>query len=176
MEKVQGYVLYRIFYRDSIVYLGRTKQPLQNRIRGHLVSAPMHRTIDIEQVSKIEFARFQSEADMNLYEIYFINLWKPFLNVDDKCRDDLTVRLPDVEWTEYKIIGTPIWEKWRNLLRDNDAALSSRRSKKSRLTEQLSIWRFAHRQGGISDETYEQLRSDIEKELDALEREAPNWI
>ena len=69
---IQGFVLYRIFYGEHIVYVGRTKQPLQNRIRGHLFGKPMHRKIDIEQVSRIEYAEFKTEADMNLYEIYFI--------------------------------------------------------------------------------------------------------
>lgn len=31
---VQGFVLYRIYYGDTLVYIGRTKQPLQNRLRG----------------------------------------------------------------------------------------------------------------------------------------------
>ena len=78
-DNFAGFTLYRIYYGDSIVYLGRTMQPLQNRIRGHLFKKPMHREICIEQVSKIEYATFKSQADMNLYEIYFINLWHPGL-------------------------------------------------------------------------------------------------
>lgn len=176
MEKVQGFILYRIYYGDSVIYLGRTKQPLQNRIRGHLVAAPMHRSIDIENVSKIEYAQFQTEADMNLYEIYFINLWKPFLNVDDKCQDDLTVRLPEVEWKDYPIVGSKIWEKWRELIEEKDDAQAYRRSKRSRLQEQLSVFRFAHRRGDITDETYEELRTHIEEEMKELEEQDPAWF
>ena len=54
----------------------------------------------ISNVSKIEYAEFLSEADMNLYEIYYINLLKPPLNCDDKAKDELTVSLPDVDWNE----------------------------------------------------------------------------
>ena len=45
MTNPQGYILYRIYYGDDLVYLGRTKQPLQSRIRGHLFKKPMHRLI-----------------------------------------------------------------------------------------------------------------------------------
>lgn len=52
--RVQGFLIYRIWYGNCLVYVGRTKQPLQSRIRGHLFSKPMHRTVNIEQVTKSE--------------------------------------------------------------------------------------------------------------------------
>ena len=97
-KKEQRFLLYRIFYGKELVYIGRTKQPLQNRLRGHFFQKPMHRTIDIEMVSRVQYAEFPTEADMNLYEIYFILTRHPPLNVDDKTRDYPTVTLPDVEW------------------------------------------------------------------------------
>ena len=41
MSKIQGFILYRIWYGDVLVYLGRTKQPLQSRIHGHLFKTPL---------------------------------------------------------------------------------------------------------------------------------------
>lgn len=116
MSSPKGYILYRIWYGNYLAYLGRTKQPLQARIRGHMFAKPMHRAIDIHNVTKIEYTVLATEADMNLYEIYFINLWKPPLNVDDKARDDLTITLPALEWKEF--IPSK-WEDWkRELSRD----------------------------------------------------------
>ena len=66
------HTVYRIYYGDQIVYVGRTNQPLQDRIRGHLFAKPMHRTLNIDLVSKVEYAEFNTEADMNLYEIYYV--------------------------------------------------------------------------------------------------------
>ena len=114
-----GFTLYRIYYGDNLVYLGRTKQPLQNRIRGHLFKKPMHRELHIEQISKIEYSTFQTEADMYLYEIYFINLWHPPLNRDDKATDNLTVMLPPVEW---KLFETKLWDKWKREIEESNAA------------------------------------------------------
>ena len=117
MASPKGFILYRIYYGNCLAYLGRTKQPLQARIRGHMFAKPMHRAIDIHNVTKIEYTMLQTEADMNLYEIYFINLWKPPLNVDDKARDNLTIELPELSWQQFIPSN---WDEWKNELRTDD--------------------------------------------------------
>lgn len=117
MPSPKGFILYRIWYGDFIAYLGRTKQPLQARIRGHMFAAPMHRAIDIHNVTKIEYTMLPTEADMNLYEIYLINLWKPPLNIDDKAKDSLTIRLPALEWQGFHPAN---YEDWKRRLKSED--------------------------------------------------------
>ncbi len=117
MASPKGFLLYRIWYGECLAYLGRTKQPLQARIRGHMFAKPMHRAIDIHNVTKIEYTEFATEADMNLYEIYYINLWKPPLNVDDKARDELTISLTEKEWF---IFVPSKWDEWKAQLSSED--------------------------------------------------------
>lgn len=107
---IKGEILYRIWYGEKIVYLGRTRQNLQQRIRGHFFAKPRHRKIDIFAVSKIDYAEFTTQADMFLYEIYYINKFKPPLNVDDVAGDKLTVCLPEVEWKTYECV---LIDKWK---------------------------------------------------------------
>ena len=151
MSKIQGFILYRIWYGDVLVYLGRTKQPLQSRIHGHLFKKPMQRSISINLVTKIEYAEFQTEADMNLYEIYFINLWKPPLNIDDKCKDELTVHLPDVEW---QIFTTPLWDKWKREIAAVDKEYQMRRQEKAAKLEMYRIMRRKWHSREITEEEY----------------------
>ena len=151
MSKIHGFMLYRIWYGNALVYLGRTKQPLQSRIHGHLFKKPMHRSISINLVTKIEYSEFQTEADMNLYEIYFINLWKPPLNIDDKCKDELTVHLPDVEW---KIFTTPLWDKWKREIAAVDKEYQMRRQEKAAKLEMDRIMRRTWHSGEITEEEY----------------------
>ena len=73
--------------------------------------------IDIHNVTKIEYTMLQTEADMNLYEIYFINLWHPPFNVDDNAKDDLTIMLPDLQWQEFV---PKRWEEWKRQLKQED--------------------------------------------------------
>lgn len=159
---LNDFTLYRIYYGDSIVYLGRTSQPLTNRIRGHLFKKPMHRELNIEQISKIEYATFQSKADMYLYEIYFINLWKPALNRDDKATDCLTVSLPDVEW---KLFQTSLWEKWEKEIARRDAIEEGKRKAKLSAFEKDRVMRQKRRSGEITEEEYWQFWEENIKNL-----------
>lgn len=108
------YILYRIYYSDNIIYLGRTKQKINDRLRGHFFSKPMHKTISIHNVNKIEIAECKTESDMTVYEVYYINKLKPVLNRDDKAYDELTIELPELNWIEH---NCHLLEKWKDQIR-----------------------------------------------------------
>lgn len=117
MPKGKEYILYKIYAEDCLLYLGRTSQPLQARLHGHFFKKPMLREINIEIVTRIEYAVFPTQADMFLMEIYYINKLKPPLNKDDKARDELTITLPEVQFQEYIC---PLMDKWREEIRVMD--------------------------------------------------------
>ena len=158
-QNFAGFILYRIYYGEDIVYLGRTMQPLQARIRGHLFKKPTLREICIDQVSKIEFATFKSQADMYLYEIYYINLWKPELNKDDKASDALTIALPEVEW---KLFTTPLWDKWKKEIDDIDAYYQEQRRAEAEAAEKKREMRRKRHNGEITDEEYYAFLEEID--------------
>lgn len=158
-------LLYRIFYDDEIVYIGRTNQPLQDRIRGHLFAKPMHRKIEIEKVTKIEYAEFASEADRNLYEIYFILLYKPLLNVDDKCRDPLTIELPPIVWKPFV---TRLWNKWVVQITENVSEFERALHRFRQLPQDRRVARNQYRMGKITEEQLETILCALEKEGEAL--------
>mgnify|MGYP002537246776 CR=1 FL=1 len=166
--KEQKYIVYRIYYGDCLVYVGRTKQPLQNRIRGHLFSKPMHRTISIEQVTKIEYAELGSEADMNLYEIYYILKMHPPLNVDDKAHDCLSVGLPELRW---KTFATPLWEKWRAEIADHDSFVDRLRKRYIEIPQEISVLRGLRRTGQVTEFEYEERIASLHKEKAKVEKE-----
>ena len=136
MASPKGFILYRIWYGNRLAYLGRTKQPLQARIHGHMFAAPMHKVIDIHNVTRIDYTTLKTAADMYLYEIYFINLWKPPLNVDDKTKDDLTITLPALEWTEFVPVN---WERWKEELKVQDMIKWNRNRNRKIMQETLEV-------------------------------------
>ena len=110
---MNNYILYKIYYRDELAYIGRTTQDLKNRLRMHFFHTnKIVKQLDILQVTKIEYTILNTQADMYLYEIYLINLYHPFCNVDDNAKDDLSdfIVLPKLEFYEYK---DPIIDKWK---------------------------------------------------------------
>lgn len=167
--KVKGFVLYKIYYPDYVVYLGRTKQPLKDRIRGHVFSKPMHRKIDINQVSRIEYAEFKTEADMNLYEVYYINKLKPPLNVDDKTRDELTITIPEVEFKTYEC---NLWDKWKSELNANASEQAVKVDRFYSMGEQRTLLRDKLKMGEVTRKEYEiQLESLIKEQ-----KELEEWL
>jgi len=125
----------------------------------------MHRKIDIDRVSKIEYAEFSTEADMNLYEVYFINTVKPPLNIDDKCRDNLTVTLPDVEWKTFK---TDLWEKWKNELSNKKSQAEIDWKRFNQIPEDIRIIRNAYKMGSLTQEECYQERESLNQEREML--------
>lgn len=154
MKSLTGFILYKIYYGDYVVYLGRTKQPLQSRLRGHFFAKPMHKSIDIEGVTRIEYAECKTLADMYLYEIYYINLLHPPLNCDDKAKDELTVTLPGLEWKPYVC---PLVDKWKFELSERGVSQKAARQKEIERMNLRSQLRLRHKLGELSDEEYENL-------------------
>lgn len=170
--KKKNFILYRIYYGDVLVYLGRTKQPLQTRIHEHLFKKPMARSLFIDQISKIEYTEFHTESDMNVYEVYFINLWKPPLNIDDKAKDSLTIQLPDVIWKEFK---TPLWNKWKTEIYNRDIAYTMKREEKAALMEARSILRTRLRNGEISEEEFERAEDAWSEKFEDINKTSNIW-
>lgn len=105
---------------------------LQDRLRGHFFKIPHMREIDINQVTKIEYAEFETNADMNVYEIYLINKFKPLLNKDDKTKDHLTIELPEVEFKQY---FCPLLDKWKHQIRLKDIEYKNKKEENTRMAE-----------------------------------------
>lgn len=106
-----NYILYKIYYGDELVYIGRTKQDLQQRLRHHFFGGnAMTKKLDILQTTRIEYCLCKTEADMNLLEIYLICKYKPRINRDDKPKDDLTIHLQEPNFYPY---WTPLIDKWK---------------------------------------------------------------
>lgn len=150
-DNFEAYTLYRIFYGNDIVYVGRTMQPLQSRLHAHFFKKRLVRAIDIDKVSLVEYSTYKTKADMYLYEIYFINLYKPMLNCDDLAHDSLSVTLPAVEWKEFT---TPLWDKWKAEIGKRDKAEETAKQHYDSVIEKNRQMRRAKIKGEITEDEY----------------------
>lgn len=167
-SRTKKHTLYRIYYGEHIVYVGRTNQPLGTRIRGHLLAKPMHRKLNIDLITRIEYAEFESEADMNLYEIYYILTLHPPLNVDDKTRDYPTVRLPEVEFTKAEF---PLWNKWKKEILETGNEYQRLRARRNEIVEEQRVLRSMWHTGGLTEDEYYKKHDQLTKEAsDITER------
>lgn len=88
------YVYKYIDKNEKLLYVGQTVD-LDRRFGEH-----KGRIWDIEK-EKILFAKCKTCADMNLYEMYYINKLRPLYNDALVYRDEPTFELPELEWVEY---------------------------------------------------------------------------
>lgn len=165
--KLRGFVLYKFYYGDVMVYLGRTKQPLQDRIRGHLFKKPMHRAIDISLVTKIEYAMFSTEADMNVYEIYLINKLKPVLNVDDKTGDEPTIILPEVEFITF---DCHLWDKWKQEINSKNDEIHLKTDRYKSIKQDIRVVRGRFRTREITEDEYMEQLDKLNQEERELKK------
>lgn len=154
---MERYHVYRIFYGDELVYVGRTKQRLIDRMRAHMLHTDKIKINPLE-VTSIEYADCASEADMCLYEVYYINLWHPRLNEDAKAGDSLTVELPELIWVEFYC---PELQQWRvkerqKQLKRKDVSVTS-----SHYNNLIYGYEEKYRNGEIDRETYEALARQV---------------
>ena len=139
--EVHGFILYRIYSENGLLYLGRSsQQPLHVDLHGHFFNESKKRNINMLCVTKIEFAVFPTEADMLLYEVYEINKQKPPLNHINKAGDEITVKLSEPEWHEYDC-------------------------------ELLNIWREQIRITSLMDEEKQHCKNQLEQELKEKHRQ-----
>ena len=148
-----AYLLYRIYYDGTLVYIGQTAQAIDRRLQKHFF-APAHiRKIDPRLVTSVEVASCASRADMNVYERYYIELHKPELNFLEKDIDDLSpsVRLPDLDFQEAHI---PLMDKWRVKIAEVEQGEQAAKEEKIRRFTESQALRRQRRAGEISEDEY----------------------
>ena len=149
------YTIYKIYDERGLVYIGRTIQKLDSRLRGHFYKQPNYRAIDIADVVRIEYATLETEADMLLYEMYLINLYKPVLNMSSKAKDCLTVSLPDLVFKQHI---PRLFEKWKATILKNDIEYQENRKRKIQQDlDRHEMRRKWHRKEISEDEYYDWL-------------------
>lgn len=152
------YHVYRIYYGNELVYVGRTKQRLIDRMRAHMLKNDKIK-INPLLVTAIEYADCNSEADMCLYEVYYINLFHPRLNEDAKAEDSLTVELPELIWYEYVF---PELDQWRIKERQKRLERKVKNDASSHIDNIILKYEERYRNGEIDRKTFEALAAQAE--------------
>ena len=57
-------LIYRIYYGDEIVYIGKTKQALSTRIKSHLYGRKYETRINIDRMTHIDYSVYKTPADL----------------------------------------------------------------------------------------------------------------
>ena len=100
---------------------------------------------------------------MFIYEIYYINIYKPPLNVDDKAKDNFTFgSLPEVEWVEWDYEDT--LKNWSKQIGTHDEQIMFRKKEKKARQEYSKLMKNRFQNGEISEEEYTNFVEKMRKE------------
>lgn len=104
------YYVYRFLDRNgNIIYVGKSKQVLEQRFRGH-----SHLPDDCyEMTYEIEYIECATESDMSIKEIYYINKFRhdgAYFNILDMTNVPASIEFADM-WKQYK---GPLPEQFKN--------------------------------------------------------------
>ncbi len=115
------FCLYRIYSENCLLYVGTTTRPLLDKLHDHFFKAQKVKPINLECVSKIEYAFLPSEADLIVSEAYDINRFKPALNFYNMACDHLTITIPEPTFHLYQSEQLEGWKEQIKAENKNDA-------------------------------------------------------
>ena len=98
-----AYVYRFIDIQGNISYVGYTGQKMSERMHQHFSKGHLPKDC-YSNVSKIEYIKFKTKADAQVFETYFINLYKPKYNKQNKRNDALTIKLDHKDWKTYQVL------------------------------------------------------------------------
>lgn len=113
-------ILYKIYMGHRCIYIDITTGDLTATLRTKFFGKD--NILDLERISKIEYAILPSQADCFVYKAYLVNLIKPIYNKSDRARDMISqdIALPELNFIEY---NNPIVDKWKNMLKNEQLSL-----------------------------------------------------
>lgn len=96
--------IYRFVDKNNeTLYVGKTTIPLRDRLNSHCTTSSSCPIECYRETKKIFYFNADNDVDLCLYEIYFINIFKPKYNKQDKyLSDNTTIVFPEVHWTEFE--------------------------------------------------------------------------
>ena len=142
------YVYRFLDVENQIIYVGKTNN-IKNRMRQHFGKNGHLPEECYEQVSLVECIELDSESDMSVLELYFINKWKPVYNSSKKYSSIMSIEIDEssfcwesIEQMEYNPKGEidalkQVADKYKNQLKEKDKEVSKLNQKVTSLTLQL---------------------------------------
>lgn len=100
--------IYRLYNANKeIIYVGKTVNKFTKRIRTHFTNYKKYNKNGFwrKKVKYFDVAEVETEANLCLYEIYYINKIKPKNNTSNMGEGKLTVTLEDLNFSEIKKIS-----------------------------------------------------------------------
>ena len=93
---MKKFYIYRYYNKnDEVIYVGLTARPIAKRVKEHEVEELQKET------ARIEYSTVESAADMRMYELFYINKYKPKYNKRDLYKDGVNLSIPELKFIPF---------------------------------------------------------------------------
>lgn len=106
--------LYRLYNKDKeVIYVGQTTNSVELRIKRHFSNYNNYKLDRLwkTEIQYYDYIELSTKAELDIYEIYYINKHKPIYNnqyKDDRVLTDRLNKLPDLPFEKIKDINNII--------------------------------------------------------------------
>lgn len=114
------YFVYRfIDIEDNIIYVGKTKN-MRTRMYTHFNRGHLPKEC-YGSVEKVEMIELNNKLDMDIKEIYYIDLYKPKYNTINKLEGNMASEFKEKDkWIEYTVIDDSYVNKLKECIKRKD--------------------------------------------------------
>ena len=98
---------------NETIYIGYTGQQMAQRMNQHFTKGHLPKSV-YEEVAKIEYIKHKTKSDAQVWEVYFINKYKPRYNTLNKKNDVLTIDLGEENWKVYQVLKQQVTKQKAN--------------------------------------------------------------
>lgn len=165
-EDTIHYCVYRLLDdKDNILYIGKSIQ-MKQRVANHLRGKSNISEECCKKIKRVEFLEFETEADMDLFEIYAISYFQPPYNIECTSKVGLIeIDMPKT-WNEllldnfYKVIKTEIVKGKKQKLEYDNSEIDMKGlcfDKNIFTNEDLTLFLESHFDQQLSDDDIDYL-------------------
>lgn len=99
--------IYKYIYNNEIIYIGKSDSSIKQRIQQHSIESKF---LPYLSNAVIYYAILPNASMTAIYETFYINKFKPRLNVSSKYYGDVDIDIPEPEWREF--ISSDYWQSF----------------------------------------------------------------
>lgn len=166
--------VYRFINNDSkIIYVGKC-EVLKRRMLQHAKSKNVKYRTAYEEAVRIEYIIEPTPKEARIKELYYINLYKPKYNEQDKQEEEITLRLKNDIWLTYSSPEHCIIDKLKREKAGLEFQIRSYREIVDRLINADSREEIRKLENRVSEVVREN--SQLKKENQRLQSERNSFI
>lgn len=99
MKAAKNCGIYKYVWHNNVIYVGKSQTDIEKRIQAHSREDKFQKYL---ADADVYYCLLPNESTTSIYELYYINKYKPILNVSEKYDSDIVgIQVDEAAWELY---------------------------------------------------------------------------